>query len=211
MTRAILLLLLAIPPVARAQTRPPVLPPLLPIEREIALAESAAPPDVARDASVWVLRRGGYILGRAGTNGFACLVERSHPLGLEPICYDAEGADTLLPVMLESAALREQGLDSAAVALAVADGYRTGRFRAPRRTGVAFMLSTETRFHDAATGASIPVPPHLMFYAPYLTNRDIGSPGEDRAGPHRPFVIEEGRPNAYIVVMVGGSDGAARD
>jgi hypothetical protein len=40
-----------------------------------------------------------------------------------------------------------------------------------------------------------------MIYAPYLRNVDIGSPGEEAAGDHAlPFVIEEGSPEAYIIV-----------
>jgi len=179
-------------------------PPLLAAAKEIALAESAAPPALAREAAVYVLTGDGYVQARAGTNGFACLVERSHPASLEPICWDAEGTATVLPRVLEAAALRAAGLDEEAVDAAIAEGYRSGRFRAPRRTGIAYMLSEETRFVDPSTGWVEPGVPHLMFYAPYLTNADLGSAGEAAAaGPAAPFVIAEGTPEAYVVVLVG--------
>ena len=39
--------------------------------------------------------------------------------------------------------------------------------------------------------------PHVMSYAPYLTNADIGSNGKD---PYAPWILNEGSPHAYIVV-----------
>src|SRR6202050_3187034 len=44
---------------------------------EIALARSAAPEAISRDAEVLVLGRHGYETAVKGTNGFVCLVERS--------------------------------------------------------------------------------------------------------------------------------------
>jgi hypothetical protein len=43
------------------------------------------------------------------------------------------------------------------------------------------------------TGAVASFPPHVMFYAPYLTNADIGSDGNP-GGPV--FVAAEGTPHA---------------
>lgn len=171
--------------------------------QEIALAESAAPPEIAASAGIWALARHGYEQVRASSNGFVCLVERSAPGNLEPICYDEEGAAAILPVTLEVAALRASGLDSAEVERRIADGYRSGRFRAPSRSGVAYMLSAATRFVDPASGRTVPVGPHLMFYAPYLHDAQLGGLSEERAGPrHLPFVIDSGKPSAYIVVML---------
>src|SRR5579859_6940545 len=44
---------------------------------EIALARSAAPDSISRDAEVLVLGRHGYETAVKGKNGFVCLVERS--------------------------------------------------------------------------------------------------------------------------------------
>jgi hypothetical protein len=207
----------------RPRLFPPVLLPLLlpaasplaaqdpPLTRaqEIALAESAAPPEIAAGAAVWILGLAGYEKVREASNGFACLVERSVPRALEPICYDAEGAATILPATLETANLRAAGLDTMAIRATIAEGYRSGRLRAPARTGVAYMLSAGTRFVDPATGAVVAGGPHLMFYAPYLRDAEIGGLGETHAaGRHLPFVIAEGSPTAYIVVMLPA--GAAR-
>jgi hypothetical protein len=44
---------------------------------EIALARSAAPESISRDAEVMVLGRPGYETAIEGKNGFMCIVERS--------------------------------------------------------------------------------------------------------------------------------------
>jgi hypothetical protein len=50
-------------------------------------------------------------------------------------------------------------------------------------------------------------PPHLMFYAPYLTNADIGSDGN----PSSPVsIVGEGTPHALIIVPVGAHSGASK-
>ena len=70
---------------------------------EIALARSAAPESVSRDAEVMVLGRYGYETAIKGKNGFVCMVERSwtspiddpgfwNPKGRAPICFNAAAA-----------------------------------------------------------------------------------------------------------------------
>src|SRR6266436_7774783 len=49
-------------------------------EAEITLARSAAPPSIAKDATVMVLGRYGYETAVEGTNGFVCAVGRSWDL-----------------------------------------------------------------------------------------------------------------------------------
>src|SRR5215510_4348351 len=45
-------------------------------DAEIALARSAAPESISRDAKILVLGRHGYETAAEGKNGFVCLVER---------------------------------------------------------------------------------------------------------------------------------------
>jgi hypothetical protein len=52
-------------------------------EAEVALARSAAPESVAKDADVLVLDRHGYQTASQGSNGFVCLVQRSWSAGLD--------------------------------------------------------------------------------------------------------------------------------
>src|SRR5690349_6974041 len=59
-------------------------------EAEIALARTAAPESVSRDATVLVLGRHGYETAVDGTNGFVCLVERSWMGPLESINFSTK-------------------------------------------------------------------------------------------------------------------------
>lgn len=173
-------------------------PELLSRERETAAALSAAPAHLAAEAGVYVLEAKGYAKVRDSKNGFTCIVDRDSPQSFEPECLDAEGTETSLPRILYRAELRAQGKSEAEVDSAIAEGYASGRFRAPRRPGIVYMLSKENRVvADPATGRIVNFPPHVMFYAPYLTNADIG------AGPGGPaFVIGEGTPGALVIVTV---------
>src|SRR5262249_28775196 len=74
---------------------------------EIALARSAAPESISRDAEVLVLGRHGFETAVKGKTGFVCLVERSwtsapdpdfwNPKVRTPICYNPAAAHSLLP------------------------------------------------------------------------------------------------------------------
>ena len=48
------------------------------------------------------------------------------------------------------------------------------------------------------------IPPHLMFYAPYATDKDIGSP---HSAANMPKIIRAGQPDAYIIVVPGQHTG----
>jgi hypothetical protein len=62
------------------------------------------------------------------------------------------------------------------------------------------MLSTENLVPDDK-GVVAPFPPHVMFYAPYLTNADLGSEGQGGGGPA--FVAAAGTPYGLIIVPLG--------
>lgn len=183
-------------------------PPMMPREREITLAESAAPPHIAQEATIYALERNGYVVARKGSNGFHCLVVRSFPTSQEPLCLDQEGAASILPRYLDAAALRAQGLSREQVRQKIAEGFLTGKYRAPRRAGISYMLSCDNRVPADEEGKRIiPYPPHVMFFAPNVTNQDLGANFKDR---WLPFVIDEGGPHAYIIVPVGEDPSAPR-
>jgi hypothetical protein len=177
------------------------LPPLMAPEREIALAESAAPPAVAKAASIYLLRRGGFALQRQGSNGFTCFVARTEPGEIEPICYlDDESTHTLVAREFIEQQLREKGLDDAAVQAEIGQQYRRGELRPSRNFGLAYMLSPCNRIIDPS-GQLVSEHPHLMFYAPYATNRQLGlSMPQEHGGSYAPFILFEGEPWAFLIV-----------
>jgi hypothetical protein len=164
---------------------------------QIDLALSAAPPEVSRNATVYTLGKQGYEKVRDGSNGFTCAIDREYVNTIEPECFDAEGTATIFPTRLRTEELRAQGKTEAEISKDIESGYKTGRFHAPRKTGIVYMMSDHNRVFNPEAGNIIPFPGHLMFYAPYITEKDIGSP----SGRNGPFVVHPGKPDALIIVV----------
>jgi len=175
-------------------------PTLMDRPKEIALALSACPAAVTEKAAVYVLDKSGYVKVRESRNGFTAIVEHSLPASQEPQCMDAEGTRTFLPRILKVAELRAQGKSAEEIERFQADAFAKGIFQPPIRPGVDYMLSTENLVPNGK-GEVIHFPPHVMFYAPYLTNADLGSDGPASGSPA--FVVEEGTPHALIIVPTG--------
>jgi hypothetical protein len=196
----IVFLLLVCIPILEAQTDTPkaAYDFSLPREERIKLAESAAPPEISGKATVYVLERTGYVKVREGTNGFSCFVDRQTPLNMEPTCFDTEGSTSTLVTRLFAEELRAKGKNEQEVSKAIQDGYKNGRFRAPQKPGIVYMMSNSVYLY--INGKIVHAPPHLMFYAPYATDKDIGSPPPNSDMPR---VIRPGQPDAYIIVIPG--------
>ena len=78
-------------------------------DTEIAMARSAAPETISRDATIMVLGEHGYVTAVEGKNGFVCIVERAwmspvdsptfwNPKLRGPICFNPPAARSILPV-----------------------------------------------------------------------------------------------------------------
>lgn len=177
----------------------------LPREERIKLAESAAPPEISGQAAVYLLERSGYVKIREGTNGFSCLVDRQTPLNLEPTCFDAEGSATTLPTRLYVEEQRAKGKSEEQIKAEIDEGYRSGKYKTPSKPGIVYMMSEKGYLLVPGTNKLVAIPPHLMFYAPYATDKDIGSPPGAR---NMPRVIRPGQPDAYIIVIPGSVEHA---
>jgi hypothetical protein len=163
---------------AMAQELPRVYDASMPREQQITLAESAAPAEVSSKATVYVLGLKGYEKAREGTNGFSCFVGRHFvkptETTIEPACFDAEGSRTLLLVYLHGEELRTSGKSEAEIKAEVANGYKEGRYQYPNKPGFLYMMSSENRLGPTPDQGTASFPPHLMFYAPNMTTKDIG-------------------------------------
>jgi hypothetical protein len=179
-------------------------PALMDQPKEIALALSACPVAIASKAAVYVLEKDGYVKVRDSQNGFTAIVQHSLLTSQEPQCMDAEGTHTILQRMLMVAALRTQGKSADEIKQAVAAALSKGVIHPPTRTGIDYMLSTENLVPDD-NGVVGHFAPHVMFYAPYLKNADIGSEGQAGDGPA--FIAGEGTPFALVIVPVGAHTG----
>jgi hypothetical protein len=176
----------------------------MPRDQQIQLALSAAPDAVAAGASVYILGPKGYERAREGTNGFSCMVQRSYTKSGEttvaPMCFDAQGSRTTMLVYLRKEEMRDAGDSEAQIQAAIDKGYADGTFKAPTQPGIIYMMSCENRLGpDPRTGRPASFPPHIMFYAPYMTAKDLGY-GDD---PAVPFLVMAGTPQAMMVVIPG--------
>jgi hypothetical protein len=184
----------------QTETPKPAYDPSLPREEKIKLAESAAPPGISGHATVYLLEQTGYVKIREGTNGFSCFVDRQTPLNLEPTCFDAEGSATTLPTRLYVEEQRAKGKTEEQIKAEIDEGYKTGKYKAPSKPGIVYMMSDRGYLLVPGTNKLVHIPPHLMFYAPYATDKDIGSPP---GAANMPRVIRPGQPDAYIIVIPG--------
>jgi hypothetical protein len=172
--------------------------PLLPRDLEIELALSAAPAHLRDGATVLVLGPTGFTKAQEGTNKFTCIVTRAGG-DLFPVCYDEEGTRTVLPVDLDDVKLRMQGLSGSEVDRQIAEGYKNGLYRAPARPGISYMLSPIRYKIDEQGRIVRSTPnPHMMFYAPYLSDADIGGVRGSGAfinqvGPHGMMIVPVGK------------------
>ena len=182
---------------------------------EIALARSAAPESISRDAEVRVLGRRGFETAVKGKNGFVCIVGRSwtsaadadfwDPKVRVPLCVNAAAARSYL---LHVSKLTEMGLAgrtpaqmNEAVSAAIAR-----RELPPMEPGaMCYMMSKE-----GYGGESIPHwPSHLMFF---FTDGDLASwganlPGSPVVGVNDP--VEH--LTQFVVAVRRWSDGTPAD
>jgi hypothetical protein len=185
--------------------------PYLTPECEEALALSALPERLRGDATTYTLTNHGFERSRAGHGPFTCIVERNHPLALIPQCVDAAGAETIIPALIFKSERALAGRSPEEVAAEFEQKARDGEFQAPARPGISYMTSPYNYIYLGTQRGIAQVDPHLMFYAPGLTNADVG--GSFAAGTEEnrglPFVLEPGIHGYMISFVDHASDGQA--
>src|ERR1700722_11627000 len=186
-----------------------------PREQQIQVALSAAPTEVSSKAAVYILGPKGYEKIREGTNGFSCLIERSFrgttQTSSAPACFDAEGTRTIMVAYLRREELRAEGKSEEEIKDDIAKGYKDGRFKVPG-PGFLYMMSDENYVYNSESRKSGFVPPHLMFYAPYKTAKDVG---DESVSPKMvPYLTGSGvGPESLLVVVADkpSQDGPSGD
>ncbi|HEY6266027.1 MAG TPA: hypothetical protein VIW93_14600, partial [Candidatus Acidoferrum sp.] len=119
---------------------------------EIALARSAAPEAVGREAEVRVLGSRGYETSSKGTNGFVCLVVRAwatrfddpefwNPKARAPHCFNAAAARSVLPAYLKRTELVLEGLTKEQVLERMKVEVAKKIFTVPETASMCYMLS----------------------------------------------------------------------
>ena len=204
-TGALLSMLLSVS-IANASERVQFKP--LPQTCETSLALSAAPEYLRAKVSVYALMKTGFKKVQTGDNPFTCIVNRDDPRVLKPTCFDAEGAQAIVPKIMYFGEQILKGTPVSDINKAVNEKFVDGTFMSPKRAGIAYMLSRYNRPVNRQTGELGFFPPHVMFYAPNLNNTDIGHDMRFH-DPKRPLpMIAYGGPQGYMIMMA--DDGVER-
>jgi len=185
----------------------------LPRDLEIQLALSALPSHLRDSATVYILNPGkGFEIARNGTNGFYTFVARtgddtfrgSWPFTeyrddiLYPISFDAAGAKQQMRVFFDAAEMQAKGTSPVELKKTVKERFKTGYYKAPERVGISYMLSPILRTYwnpEESDAVATMNYPHVMYYAPNVSNEDIGG---GKLGGLYPFVIMPG-PHGYMI------------
>jgi hypothetical protein len=139
---------------------------------EIALARTAAPPAISRDATVMVLGSHGYETAVEGKNGFVCIVDRAwmgsfdssefwNPKNRGPLCFNPPAARSILPLTLKRTDLVLAGLSKAQIIDGIKE-FQNKELPALESGGMSYMMSRQGHLNDSS-GHWVP---HLMFYVP---------------------------------------------
>lgn len=130
-----------------------------------------------------------------------------------PLCYDAAGTGTYLKVIMDAAALRARGMGAVALKDEITRRFGDGTYQAPRKAGVSYMVAPVMRtIGPPDLSVRTMAMPHLMFYAPGVTNADIGARPDlaDHATLMNPFIDRQGiAEQSYIIQMLGHAEAAA--
>src|SRR5260370_22177837 len=189
----------------------------MPAKLETQFALSAVPTGLRDRATVYLLDpKKGYHVSRQGTSGVTCIGERTaweladfrNDIYI-PLCYDAVGTKTYLKTIMDAAALRAQGMSPAALKAEIEKRYRDKTYKVPEKAGLSYMVGPlmrtagppDMKIHTMAM-------PHLMFYAPYLTDEDIGAAPDlsVHSSLLYPFIDKHTEGNAeesYMIQLIG--------
>lgn len=183
---------------------------------EAALARSAAPDAISRNATVFVLKRSGYELVQKGKNGFVCLVERAwmgpfdnpefwNPKVRGAVCFNPPAVRSVLPITFKRTELVLAGLTKAQINARLIEVVKRKELPALEPGSMSYMLAKGSYLGDGVAHWH----PHLMFYGKRSDGSEWGADVE-----HSPVILNpqfQGAPEplaTYIVVVANWSDGS---
>ena len=186
-------------------------------DAEIALARSAAPTSISRDATVLVFGKSGYEAAIEGKNGFTCLVERSwmNPFDSPgfwnskmrgPICYNPAAVRTILPYTLNRTKLALTGLSKAQIRESIVAALTKNELPMPEGGAMSYMMS---KAGNLGVGVG-PWCPHLMFHLPKTAEASWGADLEGSPVVFNNEYVDVPEPVTIFMVPVSHwSDGTA--
>ena len=164
----------------KAQDTTSPYPSMAPIEQyrmdrdaEIAMARTAAPPSISRDAEILVLGQKNFETAVHGKNGFVCLVGRAfggplnnpefwNPKNRSPICLNPPAARSLMPYAMRETGMALAGASKAQIIDAIRTAVAKKELGAPESGSMSYMMSREAYLTDQG-GHNLA---HVMFELP---------------------------------------------
>ena len=155
-------------------------PSMAPIEQyrmdrdaEIAMARTAAPPSISRDAEILVLGQKNFETAVHGKNGFVCLVGRAfggpvnnpefwNPKNRSPICLNPPAARSLMPYAMKETGMALAGASKAQIIDAIRTAVAKKELGAPESGSMSYMMSREAYLTDQGRHNLA----HVMFELP---------------------------------------------
>ncbi len=167
---------------------------------EIALARTAAPPDISGKATVLVLAPKGYVEAVHGTNGFTCAVLRSfagapgdpqfwNAHTRAPVCFNPQATHTVLPASLTRIDWALSGAPTAELNARTEEAYANRKFPMPAPGAMAYMLSPQQHLSETDPHWM----PHVMFFYDHSVDASALGAGSDispivAGDPHSPVL-----------------------
>ena len=178
----------------RAQAEKAAYPAMAPLDAyliadqnaEIALARSAAPASIAKEAEVMVLGKSGFTTAVKGTNGFLCLVERSwanptddpefwNPKARAPICFNAAAARSFVQIFLMKTRLVLQGKSRREILAATTAALDSKELPPLEPGAMCYMMSKQQYLNDHVMSWH----PHVMVFEPGDAAKSWGADKDD--------------------------------
>ncbi|MGH7653604.1 MAG: hypothetical protein ACREN6_02980 [Gemmatimonadaceae bacterium] len=140
---------------------------------EIAMARTAAPASISRDAEIMVLGDKNFEVAVKGKNGFVCAVGRAfggplgnpefwNPKNRSPICYNPPAVRSLWPYAVKQTGMALAGASKAQITDAIKAAVGKKELGPPESGCMAYMMSKEAYLTDRG-GHNLA---HLMFELP---------------------------------------------
>ena len=177
---------------------------------EIALARSAAPESISRDAKILVLGRHGYETAVEGNNGFVCVVERAWMSPLQtsgaidsagfwnpkirgPLCFNPQAVRSILPITYKRTEIVLAGKSKAQIIEWTKAAYAKKELPALEPGAMSYMMSKGACLGN--DGANLA---HLMLYVPLMDRADWGADV-----PNSPVILgQKGPPEPFSLFIV---------
>jgi hypothetical protein len=185
---------------AQKNAQLPVPPEELSQADQIRIAKSGAPDDVSKNAKVWVLENGHYVVGVQGTSGMACAIIRDLPNSSTPQCGDAEADATVEAIARFQTEQRLAGKTQDEIKAEVESGLASGQFRLPQRPALVYMTSSAQVIADPKGEHRTHFLPHVMVFYPNMQAKAMGI--VESNSMDIPNLDDDGKGTSRLVIVV---------